>query len=233
MAVAVVLEQHVAASNGRDVEIGIAVVVDIGERRRDADLAGYAHTGRLRDVLELAAAEVPPELIAADLIQKVDVEKAVAVDVGDRDAVPVIVVRGLVRLARVLDSVMDERNTAFGEPVGELEIVECLDGRTGIQLSVAETLKPVEILEIVRHELHLGGAGRGSLCDRRPHHGRRGRDQHRSRDRASNSSVHRNLLVPPRGLSALRALSRSGSDPRPHPSEPVAVRSATGSRAPG
>ena len=33
-ALAVVLEQHVAAAHGRDVEIGVAVVVDVGE---DAD----------------------------------------------------------------------------------------------------------------------------------------------------------------------------------------------------
>ena len=37
--VAVVLEQHVAAAHGRHVEVGVAVVVDVGERGRDADLA--------------------------------------------------------------------------------------------------------------------------------------------------------------------------------------------------
>ena len=59
VALAVVLEQHVAAAHGGDVEIRVAVVVDVGERGRDADLAGDRDAGRRRDVLELAAAEIP------------------------------------------------------------------------------------------------------------------------------------------------------------------------------
>ena len=35
-----------------------------------------ADAGRARDVLELAAAEVLPELVAADLVDEVDVETA-------------------------------------------------------------------------------------------------------------------------------------------------------------
>ena len=58
MALAIVLEQHVAAAHGRDVEIGIAVVVDVGEGRRHADLAVHRNAGRSRDVLELAAAKI-------------------------------------------------------------------------------------------------------------------------------------------------------------------------------
>ena len=113
--VAVVLEQHVAAADGRDVQIRIAIVVDVGERGRHADLARHADAGRCRDVLEPAAAEIPPELVAADLVDEVDVESAVAVDVGDRDAVAVIVVRGLVGLPGVVDDAMPEGDAALGE----------------------------------------------------------------------------------------------------------------------
>jgi len=44
-AVAIVLEQHVTATHGRHVQIGVAIVVDIGKGRRDADLAGNRHAG--------------------------------------------------------------------------------------------------------------------------------------------------------------------------------------------
>ena len=42
---AVVLEEDVSGAHGRDVEVRVAVVVDIGEGRRDADLAGHGDTG--------------------------------------------------------------------------------------------------------------------------------------------------------------------------------------------
>ena len=127
VAVAVVLEQHVAAAHGGDVEIRVAVVVDVGERGRHADLPGDRHAGRRGDVLELAAAQIPPELVAADLADEVDVGQAVAVDVGDRDAVAVIVVRRLVGLAGVVHDPVLERDAALGETVGELKVVERRD----------------------------------------------------------------------------------------------------------
>ena len=64
---------------------------------------------------KLAAAEVPPQLIAADLADEVDVEQAVAVDVRDRDAVAVVVVRRLVGLAGVVHDAVPEGDAALGE----------------------------------------------------------------------------------------------------------------------
>ena len=61
-------------------------------------LPAHADARRRRDVLEPAAAQVPPELVAADLADEVDVRQAVAIDVGDRDAVAMVVVRRLVLL---------------------------------------------------------------------------------------------------------------------------------------
>ena len=123
-ALAVVLEQHVAAANRRDVQIGIAVVVDVGKRGRDADLARDRHAGGRRDVLKLAAAEIFPEFVAADLVDEIDVGQAVTVDVGDRETVAVVVVHGLVCLAGVVDEPMFERDAAVGEPIRELKVVE-------------------------------------------------------------------------------------------------------------
>ena len=84
----------------------------------------------VRDVPEPAAAEILPELVAADLIDEVDVEQAVAVDVGDGDAVAVIVVHRLVVHAGVVDDAVDERDAAFLDAIGELEIVDDLERST-------------------------------------------------------------------------------------------------------
>src|SRR4029079_9779929 len=69
----IILEHHIAATDGRDVEIRVAVVVDIRKRDGYADLAGNGSAGGCGDVFELSTAKVPPQLIAAHLTDKVDV----------------------------------------------------------------------------------------------------------------------------------------------------------------
>ena len=66
----------------------------------DADAAGHAHARFRRNVLELAAAQVLPKLVAAGLAYKVDVVQPVAVHVRDGDSVSVIVVRRLIVACR-------------------------------------------------------------------------------------------------------------------------------------
>ena len=146
---AVVLEQHVAAAHGGDVEIGVAVVVDVGERRRHADLAVHRNARRSRDVLELAAAEIPDELIAAHLAQKVDVGQAVTVDVCDRESIAVVVMRRLVCLARVVHDAVLEGDAALLHPIAELEIVKRGDAGDGLDLRSLERLKPRVVTQIV------------------------------------------------------------------------------------
>ena len=132
--VPVVLEQHVAAAHRRDEEILIAVVVHVGERRRHADSAGERDARLFRDRREPAAAGVLPELVAADLVDEVDVGQAVAVDVGDREARAVVVVHGLVVFAGVLDDAVDEGDAALGQLVGELKVVERADAARALDL---------------------------------------------------------------------------------------------------
>ena len=148
----VVLKEHVAAANGRDVEVRVPVVVDVGKRSGHADLARHRHSGRGRDVLELAAAGILPEAVGSDLVDEVDVLSAVAVDIGNRQAVAVVVVRRLVRLAGVVDDAVPECDTAFGDAVGELEIVEGRDGSRRLDLLVAKLQEPRRILQVRRHE---------------------------------------------------------------------------------
>ena len=151
MPVSVVFEEHVAAAHGRDVEIGVAVVVDVGERGRHAHLVGHRHAGRGGDVLERAPAEVSPELIAADLRHEIDVEQAVTIDVGDGEAVTVIVVRRLVRPSRVVDDPVLEGDAALGQPIDELKVVERRDARDARELRVFHARQPGRVLEAVGH----------------------------------------------------------------------------------
>ena len=149
LALAIVLEQHVAAADGGDVEIGVAVVVDVGERRRHADLAVHRNACRSRDVLKLAAAEISDELIAADLAQKVDVGQAVTVDVCDRESIAVVVMRRFVRLAGVVHDAVLEGDAALLHPIAELEIVKSGDAGDGLDLCCLERLEPRVVTQIV------------------------------------------------------------------------------------
>jgi hypothetical protein len=78
-----VFEEHVAAADRGDVEVGVAVVVDVCERCSHRDLARHGHAGRHRDVFEPAAARVAPEFVAADLVDKVQIETSVTVYIRD------------------------------------------------------------------------------------------------------------------------------------------------------
>ena len=88
-------------------------------------------------------------MVAADLVDEVDVGEAVAIDVGDRQAVAVIVVRRLVRLAGVVDDAVPERDAALGEPVGELEIVERREAGRSLDLRITTLFEPRGVPEIV------------------------------------------------------------------------------------
>src|SRR5439155_17293909 len=99
-----------------------AVVVDVGERRGDADPARHADARLASDVRKAAAAGVLPELVSADLVDEVDVVEAVAVDIGYGDAGAMVVVDRFVVEAGILDDVVHEGDTAVLQPVGELKV---------------------------------------------------------------------------------------------------------------
>ena len=164
-AVAVVLEQHIAAAHRRDVEVGVTVVVDVRERGGDADLPGDTHSGGRRDVLKLPASETFPQLIAAHLVDEVDVNHTVPIDVRYREPVSMVVVRRLVRLSGIVDAPVPERDAALFEPIGELEVMERRDAPDALHLGVAKPVHPRHVLKIVGHRLDDGSSGR-SLSDR-------------------------------------------------------------------
>ena len=121
-----VLEQPVAVSHRRDEQVGVAVVVDVGERARDRDGVFHAQPRLVSDVLEPAATQVPPQLVAAELRDEVQVGQPVAVHVGGAESRPVIVMVVLVGLARVVDDSVCERDAARLPPVREPEVVQHL-----------------------------------------------------------------------------------------------------------
>src|SRR2546427_115129 len=84
VSVAKILKQDVAHSDRGDKKVGQSVVINVGERGGHADSIFQADSCFSRDVLKLAVAKVAPELISAKLVDKINVEQAVAIHVGHR-----------------------------------------------------------------------------------------------------------------------------------------------------
>ncbi len=124
MAVAVVVEQDIAAAHGGDEEVRETVVINVRKSSADADPAGQADAGFLGDVLEFSTAEILPELVAADLVDEINVVEAVAINVSNGDAGAVVVVIGAHVAGNVVHGVVDESNAALFEFVGEVKLVE-------------------------------------------------------------------------------------------------------------
>src|SRR5206468_5447374 len=102
---------------------GIAVVVDVGECATHGDLIRHGQPGSGGDVHEPTTAEVLPELVGAELREEIEIGEAVAIDVGRAQAAAVVVVSQLVRLARVVDHPVHERDAAGLPPIRESEVV--------------------------------------------------------------------------------------------------------------
>jgi len=124
-----VLEQDVAIAHGGHDQVRVPIVVEVGKGHGDGHPSCDPYAGKGRDILELSAAQVSPQLVAANLIPEIEVDQTVAVHVRRRHARAVIIVDGLLGPARVIRHVVDERDAAFGLPVVEVEIMERLHGR--------------------------------------------------------------------------------------------------------
>ena len=71
--VSVVLEQHIAAANGRDEQVLVAIVVNVAEGGGYADAARHSNAGFLSNVSEFPVSQVLPKLVASNLVDEVDV----------------------------------------------------------------------------------------------------------------------------------------------------------------
>src|ERR1044071_8669756 len=100
------MKEHVSVAHCCHEEIRFAVVINVGKGGGDADPVLERNGGLVSDVLKFAFSQIAPELIAALLVHEVDIEKPVSVHVRDRHAGPMIVMRCLERLARIVHHIM-------------------------------------------------------------------------------------------------------------------------------
>jgi hypothetical protein len=143
MAFAVVLEHRVTGAHGADVEVHVAVVVDIGKRGGDRNAVGQARSRLGGDVLELAAAEVLPELVSAQLWDEIDIDQVVAIDIGRGHVVAVVVVHLLRVFSSVIHDAVQEVDAGIGKLVGEAKVMKDLEAPQALLLGV---LSKVEVL---------------------------------------------------------------------------------------
>src|SRR5437763_731931 len=101
LSVAVVAEEDVALPHAGDEQVGVAVVVDVGERGADTRAIADRDAGALGDVCEATAAEIAVQTVLANLVDEVEIEQSVAVDVGNRDRGTVVVVRRPIVLSEI------------------------------------------------------------------------------------------------------------------------------------
>src|SRR5262245_34091848 len=127
MPLTVITEENIPHPDGCHEEVLIAVVVDIRERTRDADPVLERDTRRRRDLLEAAATNVAPELVATDLIGEKDIVSTITIHISNGDAVAVVVVVRLVLDACVLDDMMDEGYAALLDLVLKAKVDEDLE----------------------------------------------------------------------------------------------------------
>ncbi len=164
LAAAEVLEEGVAHAHGADEEVGVAVVVDVGEGGRDRDAVGHRHAGLFGDVGELAAAQVLPQLVRAELGDEVEVGPAVAVDVGGGEAVAVVVVHRFVVAQGVVGREVLEGDAAGGQAVAELEVGVDLELPAALALGRGPKVEGLEVDVLGGHQdLARVGAGGGGF----------------------------------------------------------------------
>jgi hypothetical protein len=134
VAVAIVLEKNVTFVDGSDEEILMTGIVDIAECGGNADAIFQADAGLLRNIFKFSVAQIPPELVTAQLADKVDVVEAVTVDVGHGNAGAMIVVHGHVLTGGVRYGTIAKRDAALFQLIAEMELVEDLELALGFKL---------------------------------------------------------------------------------------------------
>ena len=126
-AAAKVLIAVVPVTDGRDDEVRIAIVIEIGEGGCDGNLILQANACERGDLLEPAVAEVAPELVGAELGEEEQVGTPISIDVGHRHRVPMVVVGGGPVASGVVDDLVSEGDAAFPAAVREPKSVERLE----------------------------------------------------------------------------------------------------------
>ena len=147
---AVVHEQSRAGGDAVDQKVGVAVAVYIGKRRPGGKLPLAPDAGRPGNVGELPAAKVTVQSVFSLQIGEVEVTQSVAIHIGHRDPVSVIVVHRLVVLAGVVHNPVQESNPARLHLVTELEVVKSADAPRPRHLQLLPALHPGRRNDLLR-----------------------------------------------------------------------------------
>ncbi len=106
----------------RDEQVGIAVVVDVGERASHRDRVGPSQPRSGGGIHEPTVTQVLPELVGAELRDEIEIGETIAIDVRGAQSASVVVVNELIVLARVVDDPVHERDAASLLPIRVLEV---------------------------------------------------------------------------------------------------------------
>ena len=150
MTLAVILEHCVSVTNRRHKQVGIAVIIGIRKRGRNADAPQQRHPGLVGDVLKSAFPEIAPQLVPADLVYKIQIDQPVSIDIGGGQTVPVIVVVRHRSPGCIGNRPIHESNSARFNAVGEFKIVEDLQFVRCRQLGRAPRIEPGRVKHVGR-----------------------------------------------------------------------------------
>src|ERR1051326_1837152 len=102
-------------------------------------------------------AQVAPKLVAAELIDKVDIQQPVTINIGNSQAIAVIITNGFVVFGGIVHGMLFKSDSALLELVEELEIVESLPSLGGFYLLLFIGLKSLE--RVLRGAKRINGLG--------------------------------------------------------------------------
>ena len=119
-----VFKQDVTDTNRRDEQIRISIIVEVTKGRPNAHSILQAHTSSLGDVLKTTVTDIPPQLAPTDLIDEIQIQRAIPVDIGCCQTSAMIVVNGLVGFVGIRDCAVFEANAAGLDFISEAEAVE-------------------------------------------------------------------------------------------------------------
>jgi len=131
-------------------EIRIPVVIGVGERGRHAHASMQGHAGLLGEIFESAVAQIAPQFVSADLVYKIQVGQTVAVDIGNGQPRPVVVVIELGIAGGVGNHPIQKMNPARLQLVGEAEVVARADVVGGGELCRPLLVEPGSIKDVGR-----------------------------------------------------------------------------------
>src|SRR2546422_2970348 len=119
--VAEIPEQEISNSDRGDKQVRQTVIIDVSKRSGNADLVVQTNSRRGSDVFKLAAPQIPPKLVAPELIDEINIQTAIAVHISNGQASAVIIMNGFVVFGGVIHGMMFKAYATLLVSIGKLE----------------------------------------------------------------------------------------------------------------